>query len=120
MINTRLPNILVPLNKDALTAICSGGRGENEGYKTFPIGRDDLGELFVKEFFDEINSMFNLNIDEYEEEIIFEEEIIIKLNEYLINRLKSEKDVLSCFYIKKIIECIKESLKYKCGLGFYF
>lgn len=120
MINTRLPNILIPINKEALNNICSGGRGDDENYIIFSIGRNDLEELFNNDFFKELNNTFNLNIDEYEEEIIIDEEVLVNMFSFFKDRLELKENYINDFYTKKIYNCIEISLEHKHGLAFLF
>lgn len=109
MINRRVPNIIIPLDKKSEELLFRNEDSMSGLYYTLPICREDLDLLQKEDFFEKINTKFNLNIDEYEEEYI-EISKQKKILTYLENEYTSD-DYICDFYRKKIILFINISLK---------
>ncbi len=119
MLNTRLPTILVPKNEEGLKKLCEGYRGDDENYFTFSFSRVDLENIFITDFFTLINEQFSLEIDEYEEVIIWDSNLIKSILNYLLLVSKDDDNVF-LFYLDKIILCFKKAIEFNSGIAFFF
>lgn len=109
MLNRRIPNIIIPLDKESEEMLFRNIDDEKGLYYVLPISREDLGVLQEQDFFKQINDKYNLNIDEFEEEYLD-----IESQKKILNYLESEyvNDNSICqFYKKKLIMFIKLSLE---------
>lgn len=114
MINRRLPNIVIPLNKESEEMLFRNIDDRKGIYYTLPISREDLSVLQEQCFFEKLNDMFNLNIDEFEEEYL-DKETQKKVLKYLEFVYMSDNYICQ-FYKDKLILFIKLSLEMKRGL----
>ncbi len=102
---------------DSLYHSFYSGAKINFEYKLIYIEKNFLGQLFSNGFIDEINTKFNLIIDEYEEEELTN---IIQLKEFLshINQLNFKDEQITLF-LKELQNLVKEAIENETGLFFF-
>lgn len=117
MINKRIPSIIIPINEESEELLFRNINSDKGLYYILPISREDLDILQEYNFFEKINYKFNLNIDEYEEEIIE-----LYRQEEIMNFLQTmdTSDCYICdFYREKISFFLSLSLSLRKTLFIY-
>ncbi|WP_165091243.1 hypothetical protein [Neisseria yangbaofengii] len=116
MENFVIPCIVVPLNSLAFHAL-NYNEANPSDLIAINLTRNQVHELFNKNFFQQINSLLDIDIDDFEDEEIIDIEKLIIFKEFISNWIdEHSKDNI----YEKILDLVSIAIEKETGVFFFF